>query len=75
MRTARAAQASAADVLAVLEGIEEEAREAKRAAAARLWRSVAWPSPATEGDAFHAVLRQLARKRRYFKTSAATWWL
>lgn len=41
----------------------------------QVWRMVTWPTKAEEGDAFHAVLRQLQRKRRYFKSGTGTWWV
>lgn len=41
----------------------------------QVWRTVTWPRRSEDGDAFHAVLRQLQRKRRYLKASTGTWWV
>jgi hypothetical protein len=35
---------------------------------------VTYPKPAHPDDAFHAILRELGRKRRVLKTSALTQW-
>lgn len=39
-----------------------------------MWRMVTYPKPAHPDDAFHAILRELGRKRRMLKTSALTQW-
>ena len=51
-----------------------EARSTPRGGA-QMWHKVAWPVPSRNGDAFHSILLELQRKRRYFKASTHTWWL
>jgi hypothetical protein len=58
----------------VLRAIPAADIAAKQAAIAAVWRMVTYPKPAHEDDAFHAILRELGRKRRLLKTSARTQW-
>jgi len=58
----------------ILKAIPEETIRAKQAAIDQVWRTVAWQQPTSPGDAFHAVLRDLGRKRRNFKASSFTFW-
>ena len=62
------------DVLALLRRMPAEEVVARQAAIAAHWRMVAYPQPSERGDAVHAILRELGRKRRRFKASSLTFW-
>ena len=68
-------QVPVARVLEILRAMPAEAVEAKRAAIAKVWRSVAWPDPPHPEDAFHAVLGELGRKKRLMRASSLTMWV
>eukprot|EP00899_Mesostigma_viride_P024867 jgi/Mesvir1/5565/Mv15587-RA.1 len=44
------------------------------AKAEQAWPMVAYHQPAKKGDAFHAVLQEIGRKKRQFKASSFTFW-
>lgn len=73
--TVKIPEANATQILDILHAIPEAQIEAKRKAIQRMWHTVTWPEHSKPGDAFHSVLVELQRKRRYFKASPSTWWL
>mmetsp|Transcript_26210 Transcript_26210/g.49800 ORF Transcript_26210/g.49800 Transcript_26210/m.49800 type:complete len:577 (-) Transcript_26210:333-2063(-) len=72
--TVKIAEVDAEKTYAILKAIPEDAVKRKQEAIARVWRMVTWQTPTAPGDAFHAVLRELGRKRRNFKASTNTMW-
>ena len=72
--TVKIAEVDAERTYEILKAIPEEVIKRKQEAIDKVWRTVTWQSPTAPGDAFHAVLRELGRKRRNFKASSYTFW-
>lgn len=61
-------------IVALLRGISEEELERRRRAMDEVWKLFTYQRPPQEGDAFYATMRELARKRRAFKSSPTRTW-
>ncbi|GAQ87674.1 Exostosin family protein [Klebsormidium nitens] len=58
----------------LMRGMPEEERELRRLEMDKVWLKYTYQRPPREGDAFHMLLRELARKTRRFKHSSQYTW-
>ena len=62
------------NIVEILRSFSEEERAKKLEAIDRVWMMFTYQKPPQPGDAFHTVMRELARKRIVFKNSANRTW-
>ena len=62
------------NIVEILRSFSEEERTKKLEAIDRVWMMFTYQKPPQPGDAFHTVMRELARKRIVFKNSANRTW-
>ena len=62
------------NIVEVLRGFSDEELERKRAVIDKVWMKFTYQKPSVEGDAFHAVMNELARKKLAFRNSQHHSW-